>query len=85
MKNTFRDVFLVAAKRTPVGAFQGSLSSVSATTLGSEVVKAILEETKISLDSVDEVIMGCVLSAGLGQATGPGPSGCFTIGSLEFC
>jgi acetyl-CoA C-acetyltransferase len=63
-----RDVVIISAKRTPVGAFQGDLSSVSASQLGSIAIKAVLEETKVDLNSIDEVIMGNVLSAGQGQA-----------------
>jgi len=63
-----KKVVIVAAKRTPVGAFNGALSSVSAPQLGSIAIKALLEETKINPDLVDEVIMGNVLSAGQGQA-----------------
>ena len=63
-----RDVVIVSAKRTPVGAFQGVLSSISAPQLGSTVIRALLEETQIDPVSVDEVIMGNVLSAGQGQA-----------------
>ena len=63
-----RDVVIVSAKRTPVGAFQGSLSSIAAPQLGATVIKAVLDETKIDIDSIDEVIMGNVLSAGQGQA-----------------
>ena len=63
-----RDVVIISAKRTPVGAFQGDLSSVSASQLGSIAIKAVLEKTKVDLNSIDEVIMGNVLSAGQGQA-----------------
>lgn len=63
-----RDVVIVSAKRTPVGAFQGSLSSIAAPQLGATAIKAVLNETKIDIDSIDEVIMGNVLSAGQGQA-----------------
>ncbi|MDP7095562.1 MAG: acetyl-CoA C-acetyltransferase [Candidatus Marinimicrobia bacterium] len=62
------DVVIIAAKRTAVGAFQGSLSSVAAPKLGAVAIKALLDETGIAADAVDEVIMGNVLSAGLGQA-----------------
>ena len=61
-------IVLVSAKRTPMGSFQGDLSSLKATELGSIVVKKNLEETKLNSEEVDEVIMGCVLPAGLGQA-----------------
>jgi len=63
-----KKVVIVAAKRTPVGAFNGALSSVSAPKLGSTAIKALLEETKLNPELVDEVIMGNVLSAGQGQA-----------------
>ncbi len=63
-----RKVVITHAKRTPVGSFNGSLSSLSATQLGSIAIKAILEESKIDPNAVDEVIMGNILSAGLGQA-----------------
>ena len=59
---------IVAARRTPVGSFNGSLASFSAAELGSFVIKDILQQTKIDLDLVDEVIMGNVISAGVGQA-----------------
>ncbi len=62
------NVVIIAAKRTPVGAFQGSLSSVSAPQLGATVIKSLFDETAIDVNEVDEVIMGNVLSAGLGQA-----------------
>ncbi len=63
-----KKVVITHAKRTPVGSFNGSLSSLSATQLGSIAIKAILEESKIDPNVVDEVIMGNILSAGLGQA-----------------
>ena len=59
---------IVAAKRTPVGSFQGSLSSFSAPILGSKVIENLMDVTKISPSEINEVIMGNVLSAGLGQA-----------------
>ncbi|HIB60301.1 MAG TPA: acetyl-CoA C-acetyltransferase [Candidatus Marinimicrobia bacterium] len=62
------EVVIIAAKRTPVGAFQGSLASVSAPKLGAVAINAILDETGIDVNVVDEVIMGNVLAAGLGQA-----------------
>lgn len=63
-----KKVVITHAKRTPIGAFNGSLASLSATQLGSLVIKSILDESKIDPASVDEVIMGNVLMAGLGQA-----------------
>lgn len=66
--SNLREVVVVSAKRTPVGSFQGVLSTVPATKLGSIVIKSILDETKIDPKEIDEVIMGCVLPAGQGQA-----------------
>jgi acetyl-CoA C-acetyltransferase len=63
-----KKVVITSAKRTPIGSFNGSLSNFSASELGSFVIKSILEETKINPMEIDEVIMGNVLSAGLGQA-----------------
>ncbi|WP_133407087.1 acetyl-CoA C-acyltransferase [Parashewanella tropica] len=63
-----QDIVIVAAKRTPMGGFQGSLSSVPSPTLGAVAIKSVMTETGISGDKVDEVLMGCVLPAGLGQA-----------------
>jgi len=63
-----QDVVIIAAKRTPVGSFLGSLSGTTATVLGTVAIKGILDEIKIDINEVDEVIMGNVLSAGLGQA-----------------
>lgn len=59
---------IVAAKRSPIGSFQGSLSSLSATELGARVIKNIIENIKIDVSLIDEVIMGNVISSGLGQA-----------------
>jgi acetyl-CoA C-acetyltransferase len=58
---------IVAAARTPVGSFGGSLASLPATALGATVVKALLERTGLAPDQIDEVIMGQVLTAGVGQ------------------
>ncbi len=63
-----RKSVIVAAKRTPIGSFMGKLSTVSAPQLGSIVIKSILEETKLEGEKVQEVIMGNVLTAGVGQA-----------------
>lgn len=61
-------VVIVAAKRTPMGGFQGSLTEVSAPNLGAIAIKAALAESGLRGDDVQEVIMGNVLPAGLGQA-----------------
>lgn len=59
---------IVAALRTPIGRFMGGLSKMPATQLGATVIKAIIEQTKLDANEIDEVIMGNVLSAGQGQA-----------------
>ncbi len=59
---------IVSAARTPVGSFHGSLSPLSATSLGGSVITAAVKRAGIRAEQVDEVIMGNVLSAGLGQA-----------------
>src|SRR3989339_1113398 len=63
-----KKVVITHAKRTAVGSFNGSLSSFSAQQLGSIVIKSLLDESKIDSSKIDEVIMGNVLTAGLGQA-----------------
>ncbi|MFE2864136.1 thiolase family protein [Sphingobacterium multivorum] len=63
-----KSVFIVAAKRTPIGSFGGALSSISATKLAARVVRAVVDEAGIASDLVDEIIMGAVLQADLGQA-----------------
>lgn len=62
-----REAVIVAAVRTPIGSFEGSLKDVSAVDLGVTVVKGALEQAGLKAESVDEVIMGNVLSGGLGQ------------------
>jgi acetyl-CoA C-acetyltransferase len=63
-----KKVVITHAKRTPIGAFNGTLASLSATQLGSIAIKSVLDDSKIEPSAVDEVIMGNILSAGLGQA-----------------
>lgn len=63
-----KKVVIVSAKRTPIGSLSGSLSSFNAAQLGSFAIKAVIEETGIDKNIVDEVIMGNVLTAGQGQA-----------------
>ena len=63
-----KEVYIVGAKRTPLGSFNGSLASVSATKLGAVAIKAALEQANIQPEMVQEVLMGSVLQAGLGQA-----------------
>ena len=62
------NAYIVAAKRTPIGAFQGSLASLTASQLGAIAIKGALEQAGVSGDSLDEVLMGCVLTGGQGQA-----------------
>ncbi|BAK17221.1 acetyl-CoA C-acetyltransferase [Solibacillus sp. FSL W7-1472] len=61
------EVVIVSAVRTPIGAFQGALKDISAPTLGSIVIKEALNRVQLDPTTVDEVIMGNVLAAGLGQ------------------
>lgn len=63
-----KDVFIVAAKRTPIGGFLGSLSGWAATQLGKTAIGAIMNEVKLPADKVEAVYMGNVLSANLGQS-----------------
>ncbi|MCS6135422.1 acetyl-CoA C-acyltransferase [Shewanella baltica] len=63
-----QDIVIVAAKRTPMGGFQGNLSSVASPMLAATAIKGLLAETQLAGEHVDEVLMGCVLPAGLGQA-----------------
>ncbi len=62
------DIVIVSAARTPMGAFQGELSTTTAPALGATAIKAAIERAGIEKDIIDEVLMGNVLSAGLGQA-----------------
>ena len=62
------DVFIHGAARTPMGGLQGAMGSVPAASLGGVAIAAALERAKLPPDSVDAVIMGCVLPAGQGQA-----------------
>lgn len=61
-------VVIVSASRTPMGGFMGALSPVKSTQLGSVAIKAAVDHSTLSSDAIDEVIMGCVLPASLGQA-----------------
>jgi len=86
------DVFLTAGRRTPIGGFQGLLSSVPAVQLGAAVVRAVLSDSKLPAERVSEVILGCVLQAGVKQgparqaALGGGiPSGVPTATINKLC
>jgi acetyl-CoA C-acetyltransferase len=61
-------IYIVSAARTPIGAFQGSLAAVSAPRLGATAIEGALKRARLSKDTIQEVFMGNVLSAGLGQA-----------------
>lgn len=64
-----KEVVIVAAGRSPIGAFNGSLASLPATDIGAQVIKSLLSQHKIASSEVDEVILGQVLTAGCGQNT----------------
>ena len=69
MSDTKTDpIVIVSGARTPMGSFQGSLQSMPAPSLGAVAVKAALEKAKVAGEDVDDVLMGCVLPAGQGQA-----------------
>ena len=61
-------IAVISAKRTPIGAMLGDLSTISSPQLGAVAIAAALESSGLSPIQIDEVIMGCVLSAGVGQA-----------------
>ena len=63
-----KEVVIVSAVRTPMGSFAGSLSTISATMLGATAIKGAIEKAGVNKDSIDEVYMGNVLQANLGQA-----------------
>lgn len=65
---TNETIVVVSAKRTPMGAFMGSLSSLPATELGAAAIKSVIESSQVDITEVNEVLMGCVLPAGVGQA-----------------
>jgi len=65
---TMQEVFIISAVRTPIGSFGGSLSGVSATRLGATAIRGAIEKAGVPADQVNEVIMGNVVSANLGQA-----------------
>ncbi len=84
-------IVIVSAKRTPIGAFQGQLSGAQATELGAAAIKAAVEAAGIASTDVNEVFMGCVLPAGLGQAPArqaalgaglPTSTGCVTVNKV---
>ena len=87
----YPEVVIVSAARTPIGSFNGSLASLRATQLGSQVIQEALKRAKVSPAEVQEVIMGNVLTAGEGQAPArqaaifaglPPAVGCMTINKV---
>src|SRR3546814_9604646 len=62
------DIVIVGAKRTAIGSFLGQFTGVPTPTLGATAIEGALAHASLAADQVDEVIMGCVLPAGLGQA-----------------
>lgn len=84
-------IVIVGLARTPMGGFQGSLSALTASELGAVAIKAAVERSGVAADDVEEVIMGCVLPAGQGQAPArqaalgadlPLGAGCTTINKM---
>src|SRR5436853_583618 len=84
-------IVIVSAARTPMGAFQGELKGFTAPELGAAAIRAAVERAKIGADEVSEVIMGCVLPAGQGQAPArqaslgaglPLATGCTTVNKM---
>ncbi|MFM0673933.1 acetyl-CoA C-acetyltransferase [Paraburkholderia sediminicola] len=84
-------VVIVAAARTPLGGFQGNFASLTAPVLGAHAIRAAVQRAGLQPDAVDEVLMGCVLPAGLGQAPArqaslgaglPVSAGCTTINKV---
>ena len=67
MSNKPKDVVITSALRTPIGRYKGSLKNLSASKLGSIVIKEVIYKSKLDVDEIDEVIMGHVLTSGLGQ------------------
>src|SRR5215210_8226766 len=65
--STINEAVIISAVRTPVGKFLGALKSFKATELGAIVVREAVKRAGVNPEDVDEVIMGCVLQAGLGQ------------------
>ncbi len=65
---SFDPVVIVAAKRTPLGAFQGALAGAPSPDLAAAAIRACIDESGLETDGISEVLMGCVLPAGIGQA-----------------
>ncbi len=85
------DIVILSAVRTPIGAFQGALSTLPAPALGARALAAAIERAGLQADAVDQVNMGCVLTAGIGQAPArqaalgagcPQSTGALTVGKV---
>jgi len=90
-ESPINDIVIVGAKRTAIGSFLGQFTGVPTPTLGSAAIRGALEHAGLAADQVDEVIMGCVLPAGLGQAPArqaslgagiPAAAGCTTVNKV---
>ena len=84
-------IVIVGAKRTPIGAYRGRLAALAAPELGAAAIRALLEDCRLDPKLVEEVFMGCVLPAGLGQAPArqaalaagvPLAAGCTTVNKV---
>ena len=84
-------IVIAGMARTPMGGFQGVLSKISAPELGSFAIRAALERSGLQAENIDEVLMGCVLPAGIGQAPArqaslgagiPNAAGCTTVNKM---
>jgi acetyl-CoA C-acetyltransferase len=89
--NTSDPIVIVGMARTPIGGFQGVLKDVSGPELGSSAIRAALERSGVPAEDIDEVLMGCVLPAGMGQAPArqaslgagiPDATGCTTVNKM---
>ena len=76
------DIFITAAARTAMGSFQGALRDLTAPEIGGTAIAAVVDQQSLDKTLIDEVIMGCVLPAGLGQAR---PSGQLCGRTLRIC
>ncbi|WP_127075429.1 acetyl-CoA C-acyltransferase [Rhodomicrobium lacus] len=91
MCKTSDAVVIASAARTPIGAFQGAFATLAAPELGAVALRAAVERAKVAASDIDEVVMGCVLGAGVGQAPArqaslraglPVSAGCTTINKV---
>ena len=89
--STIDPIVIVGMARTPIGGFQGVLKDVSGPELGSSAIRAALERSGVPAEDIDEVLMGCVLPAGMGQAPArqaslgagiPDATGCTTVNKM---